>query len=184
MDTRRERERGRMSTQRGVRQEIDCFRKAERVMTHRSNPRMHARLVWFGARAETCPQRRERGVRYRTCILRTRNRKLFLKYPAGFSAHSLQRLPQYTPFDSRVLCRTGTVVFLCMQSMDTFSKKYHSSSSSTNAISLTPDPPNMAMAVWTALVSGEHRTTLGAGERPSIDCRALRTRACPLEDRL
>lgn len=40
------------------------------------------------------------------------------------------------------------------------------------------------MAVWIARVSGEHRTTLGVGERPSIDCRALRTRACPLGDRL
>lgn len=49
---------------------------------------------------------------------------------------------------------------------------------------LTPVPPNMAIAVWIALVRGEHRTTLGVGESPSIDCRARRTSACPLEDRL
>lgn len=42
----------------------------------------------------------------------------------------------------------------------------------------------MAMAVWTALVSGEQRTRLGLGERPSMDWRALRTRAWPLGDRL
>ena len=49
---------------------------------------------------------------------------------------------------------------------------------------LTPVPPNMAIAVWIALVSGEQKTTVGGGERPSIDCRALRTNACPLGDRL
>lgn len=42
----------------------------------------------------------------------------------------------------------------------------------------------MATAVWIALVSGEQNTTVGGGDKPSIDCRALRTNACPLGDRL
>lgn len=49
---------------------------------------------------------------------------------------------------------------------------------------ITPVPPNVAMAVWSALVRGEQSTTAGAGESPTIAPRASRTSACPLSDNL
>lgn len=48
----------------------------------------------------------------------------------------------------------------------------------------TDVPPNMATAVWIALVRGEQSTTLGAGERPAIACRAPLTSTCPRRDKL